>query len=514
MIPAILGLAATICAVAAWRWRTAWRSGRADAIIVALALPALVSIVLLAAASIVHMLSDMWSFIRLAPSVSLLRGYALYYPEGEGPLVGWSYGPMAPLLQLPAAAFPGPISAVVAAGMINEAMLLVPLLVFCWQALPASPSGRATGVLILAALQAALMHVDASLYWLQQIQVDAFAMGLALLALATIACADPALPVSRRRLWISALFFGAAVFSKQNELCVLPVAVAYLWARDGARSSVQWVLAAAVAGGVGFLALVATCGWQAVFLNMWLVPTHHPLGQPGVQGIAEVGGRFLEQLSVFFAVALSMVLALFKFGPRRPTWRQWLQSSPWILPAAGAVLMLPISIMGGVKIGGDNNSNHSLYYLAAAVALLAAGLASVDRPAFRLGVALVAAVATLGSVLALAAQSHPPTLNPRESLLEREWRFSKAHPEEVWFGANPLVTLYTDGKMYHQGYGVYDRTLPNLPPPRTQLEKHLPSRLKWVSTPGSPFWVPDGLQPILPPAELSELKWYERASSR
>jgi len=56
--------------------------------IVGLALASVVSLVLLAAAGVVHMLSDFWSFIRLAPSVSMLRGYSLYYPDGEGPLMG------------------------------------------------------------------------------------------------------------------------------------------------------------------------------------------------------------------------------------------------------------------------------------------------------------------------------------------------------------------------------------------------------------------------------------------
>jgi len=359
VIPVILGFASAVSAGAAWRWRAAWRSGRRDALVVALALVSLVSLVLLAAAGVVHMLSDFWSFIRFAPSVAILRGYALYYPEGEGPLLGWSYGPVAPLLQLPAAAFPDPISAVVAAGILNEAVLLLPLLYLAWQVLPAGPAGRASGVLIVAALQASLLLVSASAYWLRQIQVDAFAMGLALLSGAVLLGGDPAVPLPKPRLGASAFLFAAAVFSKQNELCLVPVLIAYVGARDGLRAGVQWVLAAAIAGAVGLLTLVAFSGWNAVFLNMWLVPTRHPLGKPGVQGIAEVGAVFLEQLSPFIAVGLTLVLVLWKIGPRHETWRQWLLASPWILPAAGAVVMFPISVMGGVKIGGDVNSNRT-----------------------------------------------------------------------------------------------------------------------------------------------------------
>jgi len=421
-----------------------------------------------------------------------------------------SYGPVVPLLQLPAAAFSHPIAAVVVAGILNEAILLLPLLALARQGVPSSPAGRASGVLIVAALQSAMMHVSASAYWLGQIQVDAFAMGLAILGMAALLGADPAAPLSKRRIWSSAVLFGAAVFSKQNEFCLVAVFVVYIGARDGARAALGWILAAAAAGAAGLLLLVAFSGWNAVFLNMWLVPTKHPMGKPGVQGIAEVGGVFLEQLAPFVAVALSFVLVLWKVGPRHTAWRPWLLASPWILPAAAAGVMLPISVLGGVKVGGDVNSNHSLYYLAASITLLAARLSSVERPVLP----FLAAASTLAAVVALLVQPHPPTLDGRGSRLERELAFSKAHPEEIWFGANPLVTLYTDRKLYHQGYGIYDRTLPKMSPSSAHLAKFLPSRMKWVATPGSPFWTPAGLVPIQGPPDLWELKWYERSPAR
>src|SRR6185436_11000582 len=151
------------------------------------------------------------------------------------------------------------------------------------------------------------------------------------------------------------------------------------------------------AGAAGLLALVAFCGWDAVFLNLWLVPTGHPMSKPGIRGIAEGGADFLEQLSPAIAVALSLILVLWKIGPRHDTWRSWLLASPWILPAAGAVILFPISVMGGIKIGGGVNSNHSLYYLVASIALLAARLSNVERPA----IPLLAAASTLASVVVL-----------------------------------------------------------------------------------------------------------------
>jgi hypothetical protein len=500
MLLGILGLlAAAVSACAAWRDRTSWGTlSRARQMVAAASAPALFAVLALAAWCSFQPLGDLWSFIRLMPSVAIIRGYSLYYPEGTGPLLGWSYGPLMPLLQLPAALLPDPIAATLAAGALNQAMLLVPLLMLAWIAMPPGLPARAAGVLILAALQAVMVHLDPSAYWMKQIQVDTVAMGLALLSFLPLLGADPAAPVSPRRLWIAATLFTGAIFTKQNEVCLLPLLLGFVAVRDGPRPALRMAGAVAAVSGAALLLCVIAFGGNAVYLNMWRVPALHPWSA-GWRGLASIAVRFLEQISGMAAVFLGLWLASLKILPRVPTRRERLIQAPWAMPAAAALLMFPISVAGGVKVGGGDNSNHSLYYLVAAVATLAARLAAQERPAVRIGVPAAAFVAAVAAIGVFLSASEPRTLEWRGSRLDREYRFAREHPGQVWFGANPLVTLYTDRKLYHHGYGVYDRTLPGLNPPERQLAEHLPAAMRWSTTPGDPFWSPSGGRPIRRP---------------
>lgn len=502
-------LTASVSAFSAWRWRTTWREcSRRDVILAAAAVPVLFSILALAASSVTRMPADLWSNIRLAPSVAMTRGYALYYPEGEGPILGWIYGPVMPLLLLPAALIPDPVAAILAAGIISEVVLLLPLLLVAWNVLPPTPSGRATGVLILGGLLPILLQIRPSLYWLQHLQVDAFALGLALLSMNALLGGDPARPLSPSRLWLAALFFAGAVFSKQNEVCLLPVLLAYVGIRDGWRQAIRMAAMVAATAGAGLLLLVISFGWRAVYLNLWQVPSRHPLSE-GWQGIQVIASRYVGHLSKMTAGFVGLWLWSLRCFPRASTLRERILRAPWVMPAVGVVVMFPMSVVGGAKVGGDGNSNHSLYYLAAAIVLLAAQLATVDRPATRIGIPALALLAAAVAIPRLWSRARPPSLEWRHSPLETEYRFAQAHPGEVFFSSNPLVTLYSDGKLYHLGYGVFDRRLADMPPSPRQLEDHLPARMRWIFTPADPpFWIPRPVRLISPPHGMPSMGFW------
>jgi hypothetical protein len=507
-------LAASAAAAIVWKWGKG--SLLAEPASVLVAVSGLFLILLLGLCCVVHMLSDSWSFVRLSASVAMLRGYPLYYPQGEGPLLGWSYGPVMPLLQMPAAALPNPVAALVAAGVLNEAMLLLPLLLLFWRVTPASLSNRAIGILILAGLQALMMHSHASLYWFRQIQVDTFSMGFALLSWVVLLGAEAARPISLARLWASALLLCAAIFSKQNEIFLAPIPVTYVWVRDDRRKALQMVFAILMTGALGFLLCDLAFGWNAVFLNMWMVPARHPWTMSGARGFFLTGLELYEQASHFVILFACLVLLDYRFRPRSSTFREWVLTRPWILPAAAAVLIMPISLMGKLKAGGDNNSYHPIYFLAAAIGMMAPPLMSgKDRLSVRMGI-LSFSIAVLGTIFFIVPDQGLHSLESpfRNSRLETEYRFSLQHPEEVYFSADPLATLYSDRKLYHQGYGVYDRILANLPIPRRQLREHLPAKLRWAASPGSPWWVPDGLTPIAAPQGLEGAYWSERRVPR
>src|SRR6185295_5910080 len=303
-----------IAAAAAWGCRGAWKDwSRGDRVRAVLAVAALFGLLFTSAYAIARTQSDFWSFIRLMPSVALTRGYALYYPDGEGPLLGWSYGPVAPLLQLPVAALPHPAAALTGAALLNTAMLLLPLLFAIWRAMPPGAAHRISGVLILAALHAILLHLVPSQYWLRGVQVDAFAMGLWLLGIVVLLGADPA---GRRRVWVAALLFIASMFSKHNEVLLAPIPVLFVWAREGRAAALRLALAMAVLGAAALLLSIAAWGWSAVHLNLWRVPAGHPWSKPGLVGLAEAARRFFDLANLLLAGVAALAVLDLRLEPR------------------------------------------------------------------------------------------------------------------------------------------------------------------------------------------------------
>ncbi len=500
-------IAATVltAAAAGWGWRRSFPRGSREHLLLALLGGAALFLLLLRAAhGVGMMLGDSWNFIRLAPSAALLQQAGLYAAESEGAILGWIYGPVLPLLNLPAVLLPDPVSALVAAGIVNEALLLLPLLGLAWGALPGDPAGRIKGVLLLAALQALMLQVSASRSWLQNVHADTPALALGLLSLVVILGGEASRPLSRRRVLLSALLAAASVYGKQVEIGLLPAPLLFLWARDGRRQALTYSLCVAAFGALGLILSLACFGASAFLLNFLLVPARHPWDG----SLLLWTGDLLEQSSGLLLLFLGLVLLDSRLQPRSMGLRDWILSRPWCLPAAAALFMLPTSLMGRAKVGGFDPAYHALYYLAAAAGLAAARLLAEGRPPLLLRAAPVALLAAaLAGFGAGGSGAAAVEASFRNSRLEREYRFACAHPGEVWFLANPLVTLYSDRRLYHQGYGVYDRLLAGRPPSEAQLAAHRPPRLRWVSGPGAPFWSPPGLAPTAPPDGLSESGW-------
>ncbi len=504
-------VAATIlvAAAAAWGCRGSWKDwSRGDRVRAALAVPALFCVLLTSAYAIARTQSDVWSYIRLMPSVALTRGYALYYPDGEGPLLGWLYGPVVPILQLPIALLPHPSAALTGAGLLSTAMLLIPLYLAILRAMPAGASHRVSAFLVLAALHAILLHLAPGQYWFRGIQVDGFAMGFWLLGIVVLLGAET---TGRRRLWVSALLFTAAMFSKHPEAVLAPIPVIFLWAREGRAAALRLAFAIGALSTAMLLLSSAVWGWNAVVLNMWRVPAGHPWAKPGLIGLAEAAQHFFDIAQLLFAGVAAMAVIDLRLDPRGRV-REALLARPWILPAAASLVILPVSFVGWIKIGGDNNGLHAVYFLAATAGMIAGRWMEADRPAgLRAALCAVVMLATLcGTIL---GDRGPAPLDEqfRDSRMVRDYRFSREHPEEVWFGTNPLVCLYTDRKAYHQGYGVYDRQLARIPPSAAYLKSVMPARLRWVESPGAPFWMPENCTRVAAPPGLGYSLWYEPA---
>lgn len=493
MLPSILIAAASVtAAVAGWTWRR--ELSRETAPLGLLAFGMLLLLLFQAAGSVASMLQEPWNFIRLAPSLALIGKEPLYPGADEGPILGWIYGPLLPWLNLPAVLIPHPVGALTAAGILNEILLLLPLLRICTAAMPPTPSGRMQALILLAVLHAGLLCIPASQYWLRNVHADTPALGFSLAGLIALMEADPLKPIGGRRLLAAGTLMVLGVLGKQTAIGVIPAALGFAGLRDGLRAA--GLLAAATAGAGALLGAVCLIGFgaHAFWLNVVRIPSAHPWEGP----FREWGLELLEQVLVPLGLLL---VALWRGGSEGKDWRDRLRQRPWPLLLLAAATMVPLSLAGRAKVGGYQNAYHSVYFLMAALAWVLAARLGRARPG------LIAGTAAAAILLGTGIYSTPrPTFE--DSRLAREYRFAQAQRGQVWMLDNPLATAYSDGLLYHQGYGVYDRILARVVPPASVLATHRPAALRWVSAPGHPFWQPEGLMKIPSPGPGLGNPWY------
>jgi hypothetical protein len=140
-----------------------------------------------------------------------------------------------------------------------------------------------------------------------------------------------------------------------------------------------------------------------------------------------------------------------------------------------ALATLPVGCLAFCKIGGATNSLHAGAYLFPA--LLLAWLA--PRPPRPLPT-----LAVVTAALAL----HAPNFRdlpwrPDVRHLELADQFARANPGRLWFPLDPLVTFYTDGKLYHVEDGLVTRFLAGYGVREQDFRRNLPAQLTAVVYP-------------------------------
>lgn len=420
-----------------------------------------------------------WSACRLAPALAWLQGYPLYSPVDHGPINGWLYGPVAAVAWLPAALAGSPQTALRVAAVISLLAMLVPLAAAALRSAPGSPyvAGFA-----FAAGAAGLLQVYPTWYMASALNADAIAVGLGAASCLLLLGDPPQLP----RLVVTALFGALAVWTKQVEAPLVLAQLGWLWFRRDRRTAL--LFAAAYAGAMLAVAALVFGLMNArdVIFNLWTVPSQHPL-PGGWRAAADEFTALLRYTLPFWATAV-IILVL--------DWKRPFAPAPGSsLPRPGgtglfllaALVLLPTGIMATIKLGGDRNSLHSVYYLLAAALVAVAGGRWTYRPAVRLGGLLLLAVVTTGLTVRQVHGYGALSMLPPRCLSEEAWTYARAHPHRAYFPWDPLATLLAEGKMYHFEYGVYDRTLAGRAPTAAHLAAGLPERPELIIYPKADY---------------------------
>lgn len=402
-----------------------------------------------------------WNAARLMPAFVLAGGGKIYFPPGEGPALGWIYGPVMPAVMTPAALLPTITSAMLAAACINAAFLLTPLLVgvnFLARGAGFAGRERAWLVVLCAGAALAVPWIANSLVF---ITADNVVVGLALWSCLCLASSGS----DGRGAWFAALLAALAVWTKQLAIGVPAAQLLWLAWSGGLRVAVRHAGRLLAAGVLVAAVCVAVFGWEELRFNLWTVPSHHPLKGGAEFWFGQLGALAMACLP---CVVLFAILRRSAAAPNPAA----------SLVAAVALAQLPLGALGASKIGGGENSFHAIYYFAAAAGLQLAASGGAAQAWLRQRWMVLACVASLGGLVVVSNQTNW-RLTPAVQL-EASRALAADHPGEILFPRNPLVTWWTERKIYHLEYGYFDQALAGFPPTPARLASGLPAHVRYV----------------------------------
>lgn len=397
-----------------------------------------------------------WNDARLAPSAALLQGFSLYSgPADSGPIWSWIYGPVAPLVYLPAALLPTPASAV-AMGLAMTAAMFVGSA--RWLLRRSSPARGLAGEATFAALILYTLAEPALRGAGYGIHADAPAIALAAVACAAIS--DPSRRTRSAALSFSALACVLAVATKQ-VLLPLPFAIAAFLAWAGRRPQLRiWLLWLTVWAAAATLGFGLWFGLDPLFFNLVTLPAAHPWQWGG-------GGGALARAAAELGLRAWPLLFLLLFElPAMRTVAHWRDQPRTLLIVVGLALSAG-GVLTRVKVGADVNAHaFGLFFLAIAAAGALADACGA-APHFRRTAARATLALGLGVACILAAPraARLPELlralphNPETTGLA----LARQAPDALYLPAHPLVTLYADQRASHVSYGIFDRALAGRP---------------------------------------------------
>jgi hypothetical protein len=416
----------------------------------------------------------------------MARGYNILPGPEEGPVLDFMYGPVSAAAYVPAGWSPTPSGAIWAGIAMSFVFVVGP---FAWLAF-ARAHARMIACLAVVCL-GVLCFYDATLYMVaSSLHADAPSIGLAACACASLLSGRER--PSNRRMLASAIFAVLAVWAKQTAVPIVIALPAYVWLRDGRRIALRFTLIMGAVG-VSISALfVLWFGIDGIFFTMFQIPAGHPW--MSVDGRAAALIASLERLvkASLFSGALVLAVAVASLRHASTPLRSWLQEQPWVGLAFVGLVMVPVSALGGAKLGGSANSYAlTTYFLMSAGVLGLAQLAQLSQLG-RSPTDTAARLALAGIVIfALADELRGERQEGFErALIElREWRsnpverataFALRHPHQVLFVKNPLIGLYSDGLLYNSTIGIGDRLLAGFKVSPALRHRHLPAKLRYV----------------------------------
>ena len=413
-----------------------------------------------------------WSGIRLAPSVALLRGMKVYEGENQGPIIGWIYPPGSLLAYLPAAWIKNIPAALITGRCLSLFYFYGPVL---WILLARrdgeNQTAKSSRWLVLVTFGLVCCSTKVLRYCSTEIHSDAPALGLAALSLIVMSRSR-----SPRGQWAAIGLATLSVWAKQLTIPILAIALP-IWAyrKGGMRGTYQFIAASAV---ITIFTLILFVTWfdaGDLFFNILTIPLRHP-GRFDSFFAFDLAIVKLQQSNLYLgSLFLIGILGLLLVGPNQDTSvegekaiRPKQHDDRWLLFLILTLAEAPFAVMAYAKAGGDdNNLAFALYFFAITTMLLVERLLAADgeivddgRPRFAMVLVgmNIAISFVMNQQLGLTLGNPPKAgLPARTSWTESRQAedFIRTHRGKVYFPWNPLEHLVVEDKLYHFEYGVF-----------------------------------------------------------
>ena len=423
-----------------------------------------------------------WNAARLAPAVAWVHGRPLYSTEDAGSVQTTMYPPLAAIAYAPAAVFPEPTSAVLAGNLLAHLYYFLPVLFLCL----ARSRDRRLGLLLFSLFTTLTFGFWGLAGSASFIHADAPALGLGLASCLVLSRTESS---QQTRFGVSAALAWLSVLSKQPLLPLVGVLALWVLLSEGWRQAFRfsaWLISIGMATVTLLLALFPLDG---LLFNTVLIPREVPWLGSFPSNLAYA---FLELQAYLLPIALILagcVILLLRDDPAsKPS--AWLARNDWVLPLTAGLILLPVSVLGRVKIGGAlNNFSYTLYFGVAAVLMIVLRLLRLwdEHKEAACRTACVSFVA-LSSIL-VAVYGFQRIIGDKLHLLSAErnenrqaYEYLVRHRDSTaYFPGQPLAHWLAGEALPHFSLAVYDRdTLTPYPLRPAQIRAHVPANLSKI----------------------------------
>jgi hypothetical protein len=417
-----------------------------------------------------------WNGTRLMLSFALARGvnYYVLLPRG-GPLYTSEYGPMVAIVYLPATLFRTPNSAVLA-GVIITVVLCFSAVAFLHFA-PLKRERSAVDGLAFLTAGFLMCYLDPLKFSCFNIHADGPGLAFGAVACGALLYAGGA-DKWRMALPVSAVCAVLSVFCKQMFL-FLPIALlVWVLAVQGRKAAARYLLCLVAAGVISTAAALSAFGLEPLYHSLIWVPAHQPWKDSHIRTLIGSARLFIRASLPVLIPVLACVIYCIGAPMRDGRWRTLLMSR-CVPPLLVGIALLPFSILGYAKVGGEfNNFSFALFFLTCGVTMMFADLwhggddASTRHLA---GSALVATTLLLTVFEARVALDIPSKLRGL-SQTEQQVAFAylERHPGEAYFPWFPLAHLQAEGQLRHFVWGLADRWLAGEKVSSAELRAYIP----------------------------------------